>query len=92
MTTNQRSYERLAKERFGITPNTPYGFFLSNRNALLLNVGPGDGTLVHELVHPFVHENLPNAPAWLNETKIVYATDCERGLGLTALASIDVGR
>jgi hypothetical protein len=32
------------------------------------------------------------APAWMNETKIVYATDCERGLGLTALASIDVGR
>ena len=31
------------------------------------------------------------APAWMNETTIVYATDCERGLGLTALASINVG-
>ncbi len=32
------------------------------------------------------------SPAWRNATTIVYATDCERGLGLTALASIDVSR
>ena len=32
------------------------------------------------------------APAWMNETTIAYSTDCERGFGLTALASIDVGR
>jgi hypothetical protein len=31
------------------------------------------------------------APAWMNETTVAYATDCGRGLGLTALASIDVG-
>jgi hypothetical protein len=28
-------------------------------------------------------------PVWLNEHRIAYATDCGRGLGLTALASID---
>ncbi len=32
------------------------------------------------------------APAWMNDTTVVYATDCGRGLGLTALASMDVGR
>lgn len=31
------------------------------------------------------------APAWMDSSTIGYATDCERGLGLTALASIDVG-
>lgn len=30
------------------------------------------------------------SPAWMNDTTIAYATDCGRGLGLTALASIDV--
>jgi hypothetical protein len=29
-------------------------------------------------------------PAWSTSTKIIYATDCGRGLGLTALASIDL--
>src|SRR5262249_12414554 len=27
----------------------------------------GGGTLVHEIVHPYVHANFPDAPAWLNE-------------------------
>jgi len=29
-------------------------------------------------------------PAWLTATKIIYATDCARGVGLTALSSIDI--
>jgi Tol biopolymer transport system component len=32
------------------------------------------------------------APAWMGDSTIIYSTDCERGLGLTALASINVGR
>ena len=32
------------------------------------------------------------APAWMNATTVGYGTDCGRGLGLPALASIDVGR
>ena len=31
------------------------------------------------------------SPAWLSPTTIGYATDCGRGLGLTALASITIG-
>lgn len=30
------------------------------------------------------------SPAWMNDSTIAYATDCGRGLGLTALASINV--
>jgi hypothetical protein len=33
-----------------------------------------------------------SAPAWMDDSTIIYSTDCERGLGLTALASISVGR
>jgi Tol biopolymer transport system component len=29
-------------------------------------------------------------PTWLNSTTVIYATDCGRGMGLTALASITV--
>jgi hypothetical protein len=32
-----------------------------------MNIATGGGTLVHEIVHPFVRTNFPTAPAWLNE-------------------------
>jgi hypothetical protein len=32
-----------------------------------MNVGPGVGTLTHELVHPIVETDFPGAPDWLNE-------------------------
>jgi hypothetical protein len=31
-------------------------------------------------------------PTWMNDSAIGYATDCGRGLGLTALALIHVNR
>ena len=32
-----------------------------------MNIATGGGTLVHEIVHPFVRANFPKCPAWLNE-------------------------
>jgi hypothetical protein len=32
-----------------------------------MNIGTGGGTLVHEIVHPFVEANFPSCPSWLNE-------------------------
>ena len=32
-----------------------------------MNIGTGGGTLVHEIVHPFVEANFPECPAWFNE-------------------------
>jgi len=32
-----------------------------------MNIGTGGGTLVHEIVHPFIDTNFPDCPAWLNE-------------------------
>ncbi len=61
------SYEKNAKALFGDTPDTPYGFYLPSRRAMVMNIKPGYGTLVHELVHPYVAKNCPTCPAWLNE-------------------------
>jgi hypothetical protein len=61
------TYVRLSKSLFNTDPDTPYGYYLSSRHALILNIRPGSGTLVHELVHPFMHQAWPEAPAWLNE-------------------------
>jgi hypothetical protein len=32
-----------------------------------MNISTGGGTLVHEIVHPFVEANFPACPPWLNE-------------------------
>ena len=32
-----------------------------------MNISTGGGTLVHEIVHPFVAANFPKCPAWFNE-------------------------
>ncbi len=61
------SYRRYARELFGHTPDTPYGYFTSEFNALVMNIGTGGGTLVHEIVHPFMSANFPDCPPWFNE-------------------------
>lgn len=64
---NSDSYNRYTREIFKDTPTTPYGYFSYEHRALIMNIGTGGGTLVHELVHPFIHSNFPDCPAWLNE-------------------------
>jgi len=64
---NRHSYESHVHAMLGEMPSTPYGFYVESRRALLMNIAPGDGTLVHELVHPFMHANFPRCPTWLNE-------------------------
>jgi len=61
------SYERNAVVLFGSRPTTPYGYFSSTHKALVMNISTGGGTLVHEIVHPFIEANFPDCPAWLNE-------------------------
>ena len=61
------SYRKHAKLLFGHEPGTPYGYYSSQHRALVMDISTGGGTLVHELVHPFVAADFPDAPAWLNE-------------------------
>jgi hypothetical protein len=32
-----------------------------------MDISTGGGTLVHEMVHPYIDANLPDAPPWVNE-------------------------
>jgi hypothetical protein len=64
---NKASYMKGAKKFFGDDPDTPYGYYSSEHDAMVMNIGPGAGTLVHEVVHPYVEANFPAAPAWFNE-------------------------
>jgi hypothetical protein len=61
------SYERHVLAMTGSAPTTPYGFYSSRHKALMMNIETGGGTLVHEIVHPFVEANFPECPPWFNE-------------------------
>lgn len=64
---DSESYEKHRNALFGPGPDTPYGYYSAQHKALVMNISTGGGTLVHEIVHPFVEANFPGCPAWLNE-------------------------
>jgi hypothetical protein len=61
------SYEEHTQRLFGEKPTTPYGFYSPRHHALVMNIATGGGTLVHEIVHPFIASNFPDCPSWFNE-------------------------
>ncbi len=64
---NEASYKKHTRLLFGDTPTTPYGYYSPAHKALIMNIETGGGTLVHEIVHPFMEANFPACPPWLNE-------------------------
>ena len=64
---DEASYEKHNRLIFGEEPTTPYGYYSRHHQALIMNIGTGGGTLVHEIVHPFMEANFPACPPWLNE-------------------------
>jgi hypothetical protein len=64
---NRASYITNTVRLTGQRPGTPFGFYSEQQQALIMNIATGGGTLVHEIVHPFVEANFPKAPAWFNE-------------------------
>ncbi|HEX3997376.1 MAG TPA: C39 family peptidase [Pirellulales bacterium] len=64
---DKASYKKNVKEIFDEEPTTPYGYFSAADNALIMNIATGGGTLVHEIVHPYMAANFPKCPTWFNE-------------------------
>lgn len=63
----RESYLAHAKEFFDEQPDTPFGYYSRMDQALIMNIDTGNGTLVHEIVHPFMEANFPDCPAWFDE-------------------------
>ncbi len=64
---DKKSYEKHTQQIFGDWPDTPFGYFSHTHKALIMNIDTGGGTLVHEIVHPFMASNFPECPSWFNE-------------------------
>jgi hypothetical protein len=81
------SYVKHAWEIHHDRPGTPFGYYSPSRGALIMNISTGGGTLIHEIVHPFMAANFPACPDWFNEGLASLYEQCsERGgriVGLT---------
>ncbi len=64
---NATSYQAWCTRHWKEPCDSPYGFYLARERSIIMNVGPGIGTLTHELVHPLVEADFPEAPDWINE-------------------------
>ncbi|MGE0545781.1 MAG: hypothetical protein AB7O24_20475 [Kofleriaceae bacterium] len=85
---NERSYRAGAKKYFDDEPDTPYGYYSSQDDALVMNIGPGAGTLSHELVHPYIEANFPAGPSWFNEgLASLYERPSEKNGSIVGLAN-----
>lgn len=78
---DEASYRRHSLALFGVRPSTPFGYYAAARRDLVINYATGDGTLVHELVHPLLHAAYPAAPPWLDEGLASLFEHCEARAG-----------
>lgn len=60
-------YDSYCQKRDSTACISPYGFYVYRDRRIVMNVGPGIGTLTHELIHPLVEADFPAAPDWINE-------------------------
>ena len=63
----EESYDRYCDTLFGDRGISIYGYYKPKLRTLVLNIGTGGGTLLHELTHALVDFDFPDAPDWLNE-------------------------
>jgi hypothetical protein len=71
------SYEANVQHFFDEAPISPFGYYSPRHRALIMNIATGGGTLVHEIVHPFVRANFPRCPSWFNEGLASLYEQCE---------------
>lgn len=64
---DDQTYRAYAQKLFNEEPDTRFGYYSSRERSLVMNIGTGTGTLVHEMVHALIESDFPQVPAWFNE-------------------------
>lgn len=65
--SSSQRYEAYCREHLGAPCLSIYGFYRPDLRRIVMNAGLGLGTLTHELVHPIIDSDFPQAPTWINE-------------------------
>lgn len=64
---SKEAFESLCIARLGARCDSDFGEYVHETREIFVNVAPGVTTLTHELVHPLIEADFPQAPLWLNE-------------------------
>lgn len=64
---DDKSYRLWAKKLFNDTEVSHFGYYRDYDRTLVMNIGTGGGTLVHELTHALIVYDFPDVPTWFNE-------------------------
>ncbi len=64
---NGETYEAFCMQKYSAPCIAHYGFYQPGDRYMVMNIGLGLGTLTHEIVHPLVEADFPQAPTWINE-------------------------
>ncbi len=65
--SGETSYNHYANLLFGESEISVYGYYKPEQRTLVMNIGTGGGTLVHELTHALIDFDFPQVPDWFNE-------------------------
>jgi hypothetical protein len=61
------SYEAYCHQRWDHRCLSGYGSYHPDERFSVMNAGLGLGTLTHEMVHPLIEADFPDAPTWIDE-------------------------
>ena len=65
--SEERTYRFYAKQLFGDNNVSYFGYYKPDEKALVMNIGTGTGTLMHEMVHALMEPDFSTAPTWFSE-------------------------
>jgi len=65
--SDEASYNLYARRLFADVGISVYGYYRPVERTLVMNIGTGGGTLVHELTHALMAFDFPDVPEWFNE-------------------------
>ena len=64
---NEYGYRDFLTNIGYVYSKTPYGFALPDQNFIMVNSDLGEGTLLHEMVHILLFNDIKKAPPWIDE-------------------------
>ncbi|MEZ6071399.1 MAG: hypothetical protein R3C10_14300 [Pirellulales bacterium] len=74
---SEESYDHYTQTLFGESGVSVYGYYKPAQRTLVMNIGTGGGTLVHELTHALMDFDFPEVPDWFNEGLASLHEECE---------------
>jgi hypothetical protein len=63
----KEAYQSFCTQKYAAPCISKYGFYDPGERNMVMHIGAGAGGLTHEIVHPLVEADFPQAPTWINE-------------------------